>query len=346
MTTWYRSSTTSTLSGANSGIFPQGIIDELYNFFVACQAETPFLWQVASYSNVSPQHLMLKRKDGSPGRLLFYGNSSVSASAASALLPMFATTLHLLVAYDPVTTSDTPNNWTTSNPLSSTSSLGRACLNLLANSIQTRRYRAFCSDDGQLFLHVINPNAGSLLFLQVGAIFKAASGESTVYEGICTTAGVTVSNNHTALGYFLEPARSLLNFDGIGTGEHCKYFFGNPDLSAAGLSGSTRYSFCSARINNTWYQLNRFTSGRWDSNNTFTDSQNKHHFLPLIWVVTPDSGAVLPSVLKSKNIGIGPCRTRDFVLVDNQLATRGYYLGYHGTQGSDSTAMTLLNDDM
>jgi hypothetical protein len=122
--------------------------------------------------------------------------------------------------------------------------------------------------------------------------------------------------------------------------------FGCPDLAANGITSlSTTRGYCSAYIGGTWYQVNRATGQRFTAGG-MTDPANRMHFLPVLWVTAPDQSTPTPSVLKSKNMGIGPCRTRDWTWVDNAAVTRGYYLGYHGTQGSDLTALSILNDDI
>lgn len=337
MTTWYRSTTVRTLAAAVST--PQALLAELNSFFTDCANEgASFRWQVASYQSTSPFYLVLKRKDASAGRVMFYGDSasSVSPSAQIAAGGFSGQSGNLHVCYDPTATTDTPSaSYLSGNPWSAANSRGRAVVLCNNANVPIHRIRAFCSDDGQLYLHGCIQNTGHVYQVHVGPIFRAASGGTTTYEGLCVqglrsgssvpiypieaNTGITPSVNQTA--------------------------FGNPDLAALGLSGGSGNAFCSAYISGGWYQLNRVTGQRFPAA-AMSDSTNRMHFLPVFWAVTPDSAAVVPWILKSKNLGVGPCRTLDAVLVDNAAVTRGFYIGYHGTQGTDQTALSILNDDI
>jgi hypothetical protein len=333
MTTWYR---TTNIFSAGQVTTVAAAIANLYSFFLLAEAETPFGWQIASYSNVAPVHLMLKRKDGSPGRLMFYGGTAPLNTTCILPIQGQNTTTFIWVAYDPTFTADSPlGSYATVNPMSVASSLGTCLAHTQNTQLSAHNLRAYSSDDGQLFLHAYETNAKNGYLTHVGKIFRAASGETTTYEGLCVkfydastistrTQDLVAQNNN------FSPAN----------------MFGNPDLSSPGnTSLQTARSYCSAYINGAWYRINRFT-GQIFFSYSLIDSANKHHFIPVIWQVTPDHASVLPALLKSKNLAAGPRRTVNTVIVDNQGVTRGYYIGYHGTPGSDEGAITLLNDDM
>lgn len=337
MTTWYRSTTIRTLAAAVST--PQALLAELNSFFADCANEgASFRWQVASYQSTSPFYLVLKRKDASAGRVMFYGNSTGSISAAAQLAAgNFAGTNGFLhVCYDPTATADAPpTSYLSGNPWSAANSLGRGIIQCNNSNTPIHRIRAYCSDDGQLYLHGCAQNSGHYYNVHVGPIFRAASGGTTVYEGLCVQG-------------FRNPATvptEILEAHPTGSPPANQNAFGNPELTTAGLSGSTQFAFCSAYLSGAWYQLNRVTGQRFAAS-AMSDSTNRMHFIPLFWAVTSDSAAVIPWVLKSKNLGVGPCRTLDAILVDNAAVTRGFYIGYHGTQGTDRTALSILNDDI
>lgn len=338
MPSWYRATTIRTTASTLNTV--PLLLAQLNTFFTDCSNEgAAFLWTVASYSASSPWQLTLKRKNNSPGRVTFFGGATASTSAVigagnwSGLASSY-----LEVCYDPTATSDTPASWIAGNPWSAANSLGRGVVRVENGFVPIHRMRAFCSDDGQLFLHGQTDNTGHVYMVHVGPIFRAASGGATVYEGVC----VQGARQDVLPVYVLEADPSSYV---IGTSSPNLISFGNPVQSANGYSGSTASSYCSAYINGTWYQINRASGGRFTAN-SMTDGSLRMHFLPVFWVATPDTGALTPSVLKSKNLGMGTCRNRDAILIDSNSVTRGFYLGYQGTLGSDLTALSILNDDI
>lgn len=340
MTTWYASTTIRTLGvGVNTA---QALLVELNAFFTDCANEgASFRWQVASYQSTAPFYLVLKRKDGSAGRLMFFGGNSGSTPASAALITSLTGNVDCCyVTWDPTATTDTPpNNYTSANPWSAANSRGRPMTRHFTQLL-AHRMRAYCSDDGQLFLHAAVANTASLYGMHVGPIFRAASGGSTNYEGLAVQFG----NGGNGTLYVVDGHPS--SYTNGGSQGPADISFGCPDLAANGITSlSTTRGYCSAYIGGTWYQVNRATGQRFTAGG-MTDPANRMHFLPVLWVTAPDQSTPTPSVLKSKNLGIGPCRTRDWTWVDNAAVTRGYYLGYHGTQGSDLTALSILNDDI
>ncbi len=338
MTTWYRATTIRTLA-ATVNTVPL-LLAELNSFFTDCAAEgASFRWQIASYSSSSPWQLTLKRKDGSPGRLTFFGGASANAAAVIAAGNWAAASGFLHVCYDPTATTDTPSSWIAGNPWTAANSRGRGVLPCNNASVPIHRIRAFCSDDGQLFLHGQVDNSGHIYMVHAGPIFRAASGGSLTYEGLCVQGS---RSDAVYPVYVLEADPSSYT---VSTATPNQISFGNPVQSANGYSGTTQSSYCSAYISGAWYQLSRVTGGRFTAS-SMTDGSLRLHFVPIFWVTTADSTSVTPSVLKSKNLGVGPCRNRDATLTDSNSVVRGYYLGYHATQGSDLTALSILNDDI
>lgn len=335
MTAWYRTTATFSAGGVST---VSAAIANLYSFFLLAEAETPFGWQIASYSSAAPVYLMLKRKDGSPGRLMFYGGTTPLGATCIPPLTGQVTSGSIWMAYDPTFTADTPlGSYASVNPMSAASSLGVYLANTQNMSLPAHILRAYSSDDGQLFLHPYEVNARNGYLVHVGKIFRAASGETTTYEGLCFKV-YDSSTSSTAAQDLVSPEPN--NYSPQVT-------FGNPDLSASGIgvAAPAIRSFCCAYINGAWYRVNRFT-GQIFFSYSLIDSANKHHFIPVIWQVAPDHAAVIPALLKSKNLAAGPRRTVSTVITDNQGTIRGYYIGYHGTPGSDQGAITLLNDDM
>ena len=340
MPSWYRATTIrTTASTLNTAPL---LLAELNTFFTDCSNEgAAFRWTVASYSAVSPFQLTLKRKDNSPGRVTFFGGVSANSAAVISGGTTWTGTSYLLVCYDPTATTDTPGNYTTGNPWSSANSRGRGVCQVTNTNVPIHSIRAYCSDDGQLFLHGRIDNSGHAYMVHVGPIFRAASGGATVYEGLCVQGLRGSSTNFPTFPLEADPSTFTTN-----GGSNAQFQgFGTANQSENGVTNTSPWPFCSAYISGTWYQLNRVSGGRFNAN-SMTDGSLRMHFLPIFWAATPDTGALTPSVLKSKNLGMGTCRNRDAILIDSNSVTRGFYVGYHSTLGSDLTAMSILNDDI
>lgn len=343
MTTWYRSTTIGSIAASTT---PQAFQASLKTFIDSCAAEgASFRWQVASQQTSSPMYLVLKRKDASAGRVMIFGSSVDTTNDAALLRPAGPASLSTRgwVCYDPTATTDAPpTSYVSGNPWSAANSRGHQLTDHSpTGGLRAHSVRAYCSDDGQLFIVGYVNDVYMVWAIHAGPIMRAATGGTTVYEGLCVARNsIDGSANTYGHSHFLPP--------NAGTGTEANFWrgsFGNPNLFELGNSADSGGSYSSVRIDGTWYRMNRAT-GQYYTPSALTDSAGRMHFLPVIWALTPDSGAVLPLVLKSKNIGAGVCRTRDTILIDNASTQRGFYVGYHGTVGADYSGLSLLNDDI
>lgn len=105
--TWFNSGL-----GAKTGTTANALIDDLVTLFNSKLADANFLWQVASSNSTatSPQYVVLKRKDGSPGRILLVNWSSSPAGNNAAILDQGPATGALYIVWFPNGNVDTPSN--------------------------------------------------------------------------------------------------------------------------------------------------------------------------------------------------------------------------------------------
>jgi hypothetical protein len=341
MTIWSRSTAIGTVGGAGLS----NLMTQLNTFLTSVTAETGFPWEIASYQSVSPRHLVLKRKNGTAGRIMFFGeNSAGTTPAAAAIVPggNVRGTNRLFVCYDPTATADAPpTSFLVGNPWSSANSLGHMMINTDNMAVPTGNCRAYWTNDDQLFFHFYAQNSSHLSVLHIGNILREASGlnPSVTYPALCMS---IMQSETLSTG---RPTQLLDAWFPGATGDWRATQFGCPDTTLTGTTTSPTFVSCSVYISEVWYKMNRLTAQRFTQQD-YVDTAGRYHFIPILWCLTPDTGAVLPRVLKSKNLGAGPCRVRDFTILDNALNTRGYYIGHHSTQGSDVTGLSLLNDDM
>jgi len=90
----------------------QGAIQLLNNYITALAAFSDFPWTVASFEGTTaPWQVTLKRKDASPGRIIFIGVTSAPGSTYNPQLgPYSWGSVGIRAAYFPLATSDTPAN--------------------------------------------------------------------------------------------------------------------------------------------------------------------------------------------------------------------------------------------
>lgn len=105
--------------GAKTGTARANFIDDLATLFNANLSDANFSWQVASVSTAgNPNYLVLKRKNGSAGRILIVAYTAPPAGANSALFDVAAGSISITipyVAWFPAGNADTPSNLTASS---------------------------------------------------------------------------------------------------------------------------------------------------------------------------------------------------------------------------------------
>lgn len=97
--------------GAKSGTTNTAVIDDIVALVNSKSADTNYKWQVASSNTAgNPLYAVLKRKDGSPGRLLLMIFSSVPGASNTAAFDQNAQANQLYGAWFPNGNVDAPSN--------------------------------------------------------------------------------------------------------------------------------------------------------------------------------------------------------------------------------------------
>lgn len=108
--TWRRT------SAAKTGTAIANLIDDIVSAVNAVSSDADYKWQVASSNNAStPYYVVLKRKNGDPGRVLIVHWSSSPAGNNSAILDATPSNTQVHMAYFPAGNADSPSNLTASS---------------------------------------------------------------------------------------------------------------------------------------------------------------------------------------------------------------------------------------
>lgn len=102
--------------GTKTGTARDNFFDDLNTLIASFGSDSNYRWQVASFSLAgNPRYLVLKRKDGSAGRILIIGYTSAPAGANTTLFDVAAgsvLTTTQYIAWFPSGNTDTPSNLT------------------------------------------------------------------------------------------------------------------------------------------------------------------------------------------------------------------------------------------
>jgi hypothetical protein len=102
--------------GVKTGTARANFIDDLATLFNANLSDSNFSWRVASWSTAAnPNYLVLKRKNGSAGRILIVAYTAAPAGANTTLFDVSAGSISIAgpyVAWFPSGNVDTPSNLT------------------------------------------------------------------------------------------------------------------------------------------------------------------------------------------------------------------------------------------
>lgn len=90
------------------------------NTIVAANSSGPnAIWEVANYASTSPKSVLLKKKDGSPGRIIFFGQQGSTPNGAA--VSGTATASVLYIGYSATSTVNTPDaSFLSAAPLAAT----------------------------------------------------------------------------------------------------------------------------------------------------------------------------------------------------------------------------------
>lgn len=320
---WYRSTTNTT--GITTFDTPANALSVLNTFFTNCQAEgASFLWEIASYQSTSPRYLVLKRKDASAGRLMFFGGDLPNAVQLGPSVSANTTTLY--VGYDRLATTDTPTNAYTG----ATRVWGGSAVNWMlgrsfgALSASASQLRAYCNSSNDTLAMFWTDNAANVFrgFTIVGDWMRNEAG--TACEAFVTIGNTTLTGLVP-----IEPLTSGVSF--TSTANAVQF----TSVYDATLGDVVRVACPTPPINIT-------PPSQSIQNERFLSLNGYAKFVPMTTVVVQGGPVPENRFYSATFMGIGPMKTLNFQWVDNAAAPKGYYIGYVGTT-ADVSGFSLID---
>lgn len=320
---WYRSTTNTT--GITTFDTAANSLSVLNTFFTACAAEgASFLWDVASYQSTSPRYLVLKRKDASAGRLMFFGGDSPSATVLGQSTT--ANTTSLYVGYDRTATADSPStSYVTGRPFGGSVANWHLGRNFGALTATSSELRAYCNSSNNT-LAVFWTDAANNVFRGwaiAGDWLRDEGG--TAREALCAPGATTWAN-----GLISEPMTAT--------------------LAAASSTQSERYTTVYNSVSNEVVRVacNLTTaimcaSTQATHNERMLSPGGYAKFMPFTFTVLSGGTVTENRLYSSRYIAWGPMKTLSFQWTDNAAAAKGYYVGLINTT-ADLSGLSLLDD--
>lgn len=172
--TWYNSGL-----GTKTGTTVAALINDIVSLVNSYSGNSNYSWQVASSSTAaSPNYVVLKRKDGSAGRILLAVWTSAPAGNNAAILDGAPTANSLYGAWFPSGNVDTPSNLTASSGtiLGNDTGCTKVWAAMATSSIYSTSYQVFYFDSAEaVFFGFQNPAAVSYYGAGAGDLVVDAS---------------------------------------------------------------------------------------------------------------------------------------------------------------------------
>ena len=151
-----------------------GLFNQLNNYFTSLAANADCHWEVCSFNvAASPYHLVLKRKNGTPGRILFMGVTAAPGAVYNDAMRNYTWSIAgTRAAYFPEATSDVPANLLTNagevftNPGNCTGMTAS-----FATYTGTDTLKLFSSQEG-IILRLGGPGSPPTLFWVIGELLE------------------------------------------------------------------------------------------------------------------------------------------------------------------------------
>jgi hypothetical protein len=279
--------------GVKTGTARANFINDLATLFNANLSDSNFSWKVASVSTAgNPNYIVIKRKDGSDGRILIVAYTSAPAGSHTVLFDVSAgaiATTAPYVAWFPSGNTDTPSNLTAS----SGTILGND-----ANAVKVSPGGVFTTTYAASIQHFYFDSAEAVWFCQQnpssGSLFMFGAGDLLI-DSADNAYGATIGFAGSALGNW-----------GSGGGSSVMAHTTNV-VQAGSISDNmirTNYSSSNRVYFHAWV-----VSGTWggvpvSSTDILTDTAaNRAYFVPM-QLLGQSKGEGF--VLKHRQIAIGP----------------------------------------
>lgn len=172
--TWYNSGL-----GTKTGTTVAALINDIVSLVNSYSGDANFSWQVASSSTAaSPNYVVLKRKDGSAGRILLVIWTSAPAGNNAAILDQAPSSNSLYGAWFPSGNVDTPSNLTASSGtiLGNDSGCTKVWAPMVVGAVYAASFQPFYFDSAEaVFFGFQNPAAAALYGSGAGDLLVDAS---------------------------------------------------------------------------------------------------------------------------------------------------------------------------
>lgn len=275
--------------GVKTGTARANFIDDLAALFNANLSDSNFSWRVASSSTAgNPNYLVLKRKDGSAGRILLVSYTGAPAGANTTIFDVAAgavSTVNVYVAWFPNGNVDTPSNLAASSG---------TILGSDTNAVKVANLGSVATIYAASFQHFYFDSAEAVIFCQQnpGAAASYVSGAGDlVIDAADNAYGATFGYGNNAVSGW------------GGTSSLAPFVAGG--VSAGALTAHVRTNYGSA--NRTYYHATAVTG--WanvsvSSTDILTDTtSNRAWFVPQQLVGNTKGEGF---VLKYRQIAFGP----------------------------------------
>jgi len=259
-------------------------------------ADANFAWRTASSSTVGPMYIVLKRKDGSAGRILVALWVSLPAGNNAAILDTAPFTSSIYLAYFPAGNVDTPSNLTAASGTIMGDDTGAVkCGPALATStIYAASFQVNYFDSQEAVIFNFQNPANSNSYGQ-GAGYLVVDGADNAYPAVYGgTANQGWAYFATSAGAYMAPWTGSAILAGTSTG-----------------SARTNYGSNNRVYFNAWQPSAPWAAQAISSTDILTDTaNNKAWFVPvqLLGQVKGEGFA-----LKLRQIAFGPATTGPFV---------------------------------
>ncbi len=182
--------------GTKTGTTVAALISDIVSLVNSKSGDSSFYWQVASSNTASsPNYIVLKRKDGSAGRILLAVWTSAPAGNNAAILDGAPTSNNLYGAWFPSGNVDTPSNLTASSGtiLGDDSGCTKVWAAMLVSTVYAASFQPFYFDSAEaVFFGFQNPGGSSLYAAGAGYLLVDAS--DNAYGAVVGFGGSTLSS--------------------------------------------------------------------------------------------------------------------------------------------------------
>lgn len=286
--TWYNSGL-----GTKTGTTVAALINDIVSLVNSYSGDANFSWQVASSNTASsPNYVVLKRKNGSAGRILLAVWTSAPAGNNAAILDAAPTANALYGAWFPSGNVDTPSNLTASSGtiLGDDSGCTKVWAAMLTSTIYAASFQPFYFDSAEaVFFGFQNPAAPTLYGAGAGDLLVDAS--DNAYGCVVGYAAQSLGNFSTTTAVMAWSATK-------------------PNASATTACTRTNYGAADRVYFHAYTPSSTWAAANVSATDILTDTANSEAWFVPVQLLGQTKGEGF--VLKLRQFGYGPGTTGAF----------------------------------